>query len=71
MTVKIGQPLAEDKECPGRMFVAPAAGSVKEVHRGEKRVLRDIVIDVAAKEESIEFPTIDDTTLREKPLSKG
>lgn len=57
--VKIGHPLAEDKSTPGRMFVSPAAGVVKDIRRGEKRVLQDIVIDVAAKEESVEFPVLD------------
>lgn len=54
--VKIGQPLAEDKSSPGRMFVSPAAGAIKEVRRGAKRALLDIVIDVARQEEYVEFP---------------
>lgn len=49
--VKIGQPLVEDKSSPGRMFVSPAAGVIKEVRRGHKRVLNDIVIDVAKQED--------------------
>jgi len=49
--VKIGQPLAEDKEAPGRMFVSPAGGVVKEIRRGLKRRLLDIVIEVAKTEE--------------------
>ncbi len=57
--VKIGQPLVEDKSCPGRLFVAPAAGTVKEIHRGAKRVLQAIVIDVARQEGEVEFPVLD------------
>lgn len=57
--VKIGQPLVEDKESPGRVFVSPAAGVVKEIRRGLKRVLQDIVIDVAPKEEYMDFPPLD------------
>ena len=34
--VKIGQPLAEDKETQGRMFVSPASGKVNEIRRGLK-----------------------------------
>lgn len=49
--VKLGQPIAEDKESPGRMFVSPAGGIIKEIRRGLKRRLLDIVIDVAEKEE--------------------
>lgn len=51
--VKIGQPLIEDKDCPGRFFVSPAGGVVREIRRGLKRRLLAIVIDVA-KEEEIE-----------------
>lgn len=58
-SVKVGQPLAEDKESPGRMFVSPASGTIKEVRRGLKRSLQDIVIDVAAKEEYQEFSPLD------------
>ncbi|MBA3958706.1 MAG: Na(+)-translocating NADH-quinone reductase subunit A [Parachlamydiaceae bacterium] len=53
--VKIGQPLAEDKSVPGRMFCSPAAGTVKEVRRGYKRALMDIIIETNSKEESHEW----------------
>ena len=56
--VKIGQPLAEDKSSPGRMFCSPAGGIIKEVRRGFRRSLVDIVIDVAKHEEQQEFPKI-------------
>lgn len=49
--VKIGQPLAEDKFSPGRMFCSPAGGTVKEIRRGLKRSLNEIVIEVAKNEE--------------------
>lgn len=49
--VKIGQPLAEDKSTPGRMFVSPAGGVIKDIRRGDKRVLQEIIIDVAKQEE--------------------
>lgn len=57
--VKIGQPLAEDKATPGRMFVSPAAGVVKDIKRGLKRILQEIVIEVSAREESVVFPSMD------------
>ncbi len=57
--VKIGQPLAEDKATPGRMFVSPAGGIVKEIRRGLKRALLAIVIDVARQEEAVIFPPLD------------
>jgi Na+-transporting NADH:ubiquinone oxidoreductase subunit A len=56
--VKIGQPLIEDKAAPGRFFVSPAAGTVREVRRGLKRVLKDIIIDLAQQENDHEHPPI-------------
>lgn len=57
--VKIGQPLAEDKSFEGRVFVSPAAGVVKEVRRGLKRRLLDIVIEVASEENHQQFGELD------------
>lgn len=54
--VKIGQPLAEDKSCPGRMFVSPAGGTIKDIIRGLKRSLQTIIIDVAKQEQYEELP---------------
>lgn len=58
-TVTLGQPIAEDKDSPGRMFVAPAAGTIKEVVRGYKRRILDIVIEVASTEELFDHGSID------------
>ncbi|WP_330924733.1 Na(+)-translocating NADH-quinone reductase subunit A [Candidatus Sororendozoicomonas aggregata] len=49
--VKKGQLLFTDKKTPGVRFTAPAAGVVSAIHRGEKRVLQSIVIDVDGHEE--------------------
>ncbi|HRD56299.1 MAG TPA: Na(+)-translocating NADH-quinone reductase subunit A [Parachlamydiaceae bacterium] len=57
--VKIGDPLAEDKDFPGRFFVAPAAGIISEIKRGEKRKILNIIIDIAENEEFHEFKKID------------
>lgn len=57
--VKLGQPLVEDKASEGRYLVAPGAGIVKEIRRGAKRVLLDIVIELAQNEEIIKHPTLD------------
>jgi Na+-transporting NADH:ubiquinone oxidoreductase subunit A len=43
-----GTPLFEDKKTPGLRYVAPAAGTIAAVHRGEMRAFQSIVIDVAA-----------------------
>ena len=56
--VKLGQPLVEDKDCPGRMFVSPAGGLVREIRRGLKRRLLYIVIEVAREEAIEQHPAI-------------
>lgn len=54
--VKVGQPLAENKGSPGCYFVSPAAGTIKEIRRGAKRLPLEIVIDVDREEEFLAFP---------------
>jgi Na+-transporting NADH:ubiquinone oxidoreductase subunit A len=68
--VKIGQPLVEDKAAPGRMFASPAGGVVKEVRRGTKRVLRDIVIELAAQEEFQEFAPLEPAHVSREELTQ-
>ncbi len=46
-TVKRGQLLFTDKKNEGVRYTAPAAGTVSGIHRGEKRVLQSVVIEVA------------------------
>lgn len=43
-----GQKVFEDKRIPGVAFTAPAAGTVAAIHRGERRALISVVIDVDA-----------------------
>jgi Na+-transporting NADH:ubiquinone oxidoreductase subunit A len=40
-----GQVLLEDKANPGVRFTSPVAGTVRAIHRGERRALQSIVID--------------------------
>ncbi|WP_421682009.1 Na(+)-translocating NADH-quinone reductase subunit A [Stutzerimonas urumqiensis] len=49
--VKLGQVLFSDKKNPGVDFTAPGAGVVSAIHRGEKRVLQSVVIDLEGDEE--------------------
>ena len=49
--VKKGQVLFEDKKNPGVKFTAPAAGIVKAINRGAKRVLQSVVIDIDGDEQ--------------------
>jgi Na+-transporting NADH:ubiquinone oxidoreductase subunit A len=52
--VKLGQTLFSDKKAPGVHYTAPASGVISAIHRGEKRVLHSVVIDVEG-DESITF----------------
>jgi Na+-transporting NADH:ubiquinone oxidoreductase subunit A len=49
--VKKGQAIFEDKKNPGVKFTAQASGVVKQINRGEKRVLQSVVIEVDGNEQ--------------------
>ncbi len=61
-SVKLGQSIAVDKSNPARVFVAPAAGKIKEVIRGYKRRLLDVVIEVDDKEDVVEGKAVNIAT---------
>ncbi len=44
--VRLGERLFHDKRLPGITFTAPAAGTVNAIHRGERRALVSVVIDL-------------------------
>lgn len=48
--VKLGQPLFEDKKTPGVFFTSPGSGVVKAINRGQKRVLRSVVVELDGDE---------------------
>jgi len=50
--VKRGQVLFEDRKAPRVLHTAPAAGKVIGVHRGAKRALQSVVIDLSDGERS-------------------
>ena len=60
-----GQALFEDKKSPGVMFTAPASGTVVAIHRGERRVLQSVVIQIEGdeKREFARFDAADLATL--------
>ncbi|ELC6296719.1 Na(+)-translocating NADH-quinone reductase subunit A [Enterobacter hormaechei] len=60
-----GQALFEDKKNPGVMFTAPASGTVVAIHRGERRVLQAVVIQIEGdeKREFARFDAADLATL--------
>jgi len=46
-TVQRGQVLFEDRKRPGVLHTAPGAGRVIGIHRGQKRALQSVVIDLS------------------------
>ncbi len=50
-SVKLGQPLFEDKKNPGVLFTSPGSGKVSAINRGEKRLFQSIVVDLDGDEQ--------------------
>lgn len=68
--VKKGQVLFEDKKNPGVKFTAQTAGVVKEINRGEKRVLQSVVIEVDGdeKETFSSYPAAELSSLKREDV---
>lgn len=49
--VKLGQPVFSDKKNEGVTYTAPAAGTVKAINRGAKRVFQSLVIELEGEDE--------------------
>ncbi|MDF1781070.1 MAG: Na(+)-translocating NADH-quinone reductase subunit A [Alcanivoracaceae bacterium] len=62
-TVSKGQLLFTDKKCAGVKYTAPAGGVVKAVHRGNKRVLLSVEIEIADQEQEVTFQQFDSSAL--------
>lgn len=60
--VQTGAPLLEAKLQPEIKFSSTATGTVAEVRRGERRVLEQITIDVAEREEFVSFGPLNPAT---------
>lgn len=76
--VKLGQVLFSDKKNEGVNFTAPGAGVVSAVHRGEKRVLQSVVIDLEGNDEltfaqydAADLETLSDAQVRESLQQSG
>ncbi len=77
--VKCGQVLFTDRKNPNVNFTSPAGGVVKAIHRGAKRVLQAVVIQLDEQEEAETFPAysaaecahLDAATIRQQLLDSG
>jgi Na+-transporting NADH:ubiquinone oxidoreductase subunit A len=58
--VRLGQPIFTDKKNPGVTMTAPGTGKVVAIHRGQKRVLHSVVIELDGSElggeDEVRFP---------------
>jgi len=76
--VKLGQILFSDKQNPGVNFTSPGAGVVKAVHRGDKRALLSVVIELEgnkqetfAKYKETQLSTLTTEQVKENLLNSG
>lgn len=76
--VKLGQLLFTDKKTPGVRYTAPAAGVISAIHRGEKRVLQSVVIDIEGDEQETfsqyaadQLDSLSDSQVRENLQQSG
>ena len=58
-SVKAGEPLFVDKNCPEMQFVSPVSGTVAAVNRGERRRVLSVVVESDGKFESVEYKAKD------------
>ena len=76
--VKLGQPLFADKGNPGVLFTSPGAGRIAAVHRGERRRLESVVVDLRGNEEETfaawapdDLARLDEAQIRAQLLASG
>jgi len=55
-TVRRGQTLFEDRKNPGVLYTAPGAGRIIGIHRGARRALQSVVIDLSDGERAGQPP---------------
>ncbi|TBU93371.1 Na(+)-translocating NADH-quinone reductase subunit A [Phytopseudomonas dryadis] len=76
--VKLGQILFSDKKSEGIHYTAPGAGVISAIHRGDKRVLQSVVIDLDGDEQltfaryaDTQLDSLDDALIRENLQQSG
>jgi len=56
--VQIGSILFEDKRNPAVKFLSPGGGQIAKIRFGKRRVIQEIVIDLDAQEQQVEFKSV-------------
>jgi Na+-transporting NADH:ubiquinone oxidoreductase subunit A len=67
--VALGQALYVDKRNPAVPFTSPGSGRVSAIHRGERRVLQSVVIELDGHDEKT-FPVFDESKLLSLDVEK-
>jgi len=68
--VKAGTPLFFDKYHPDVLFVSPVSGKVTAVHRGERRIIQEIVVTPDGQDDHLVFPQDDPLSLSRDEVVK-
>jgi len=69
--VKAGSPLFMHKYRPEIIFTSPVSGTVKEIKRGAKRKILEVIVESDGKNESLDFGAADISTVsRQEILDK-
>lgn len=68
-TVKAGTPIFYSKDNPEIKFASPVSGTIKEIKRGERRVIEAFIIESDGKFESETFSILQDNS-KEKIIEK-
>ncbi len=69
--VRKGQQIFEDKKTPGVKYTAPGTGTVKAIHRGHKRVLQSVVIELSGEDGEETFADYSGGSLESLPREKA
>ena len=64
--VKVGTPVFFDKNRPSIMFTSPVSGTLKEVRRGERRRILEVVIEASKDQDYEEFSSGDPEGMTEE-----
>ncbi|MHC4823077.1 MAG: NADH:ubiquinone reductase (Na(+)-transporting) subunit A [Planctomycetota bacterium] len=69
--VQIGSPLYRDRRDPEVVFTSPGAGTLKDVHRGARRAVLSVVVELDGEEDSASFDKVDPLTSDRETLVKS
>lgn len=68
--LKAGQPIFYDKGFEGVLFTSPVSGELKEIRRGAKRAITELVIESDGKFESVKFNAGQPASMGEEAVRK-